>query len=416
MASIPGVQLSLTGASGSQAALVPKAGWLCYVFPRGAWASADSSGSLITFDTTAIASRFAVNDWIQVGLATANLRKVSAVGGNSISVSGAAITVTEDNRVFLIGSTQPSTSGGSATYIIPATTIRHRDDDSSDRYTNSLVTTNSDGLIQFYAPHGLYDVLIQDANQTNQGYIADLPIGVAEGVSTSLASVFGATVTINAAFGVTGWATFGQTVTMNANMGVTGWATFGATVTMNANAGVSGTFMVGNTLTAHAAFGVTGWATFGQTVTLSGALGVTGTGIFGATVTVTGQVVGSSDISARRLRVTQGTAFGAADAGVSLSSEWGTAPAFSMSGKDQAGRISIVTGSTPSASPTVTFTYKDGAWPTAPIPIVCRGDAIAPTTAYWSISTFGTTAFTVAFVGTPVASSTYWLYYHTMGR
>src|SRR3990167_173576 len=281
MASVPGVQFSITGTTGSQAALSAKSGYFAYVFPRGAWASQDSTGTLITFDSADIASRFAADDWIQVGLATGNLRKVNAVGGNSLSVQGAAVTVTEDNRVFLIGSTQPSTSGGSATYTIPATIIRHRDDDTSDRYTNSMLTSDSDGLIRFYATQGIYDTLIQDGNQGNQGYIADLPVGTVEGVSTVLWAVFGATVTINAALGVTGTIT-ANTVTVNRALGVTGWATFGQTVTMNANAGVTGTFTVGSTLTAHAAFGTTGWATFGSTVTMSSALGVTGTVMLGA--------------------------------------------------------------------------------------------------------------------------------------
>lgn len=281
MGSIPGVQLSLTGASGSTNLLSPKSGWFAYVFPRGAWADQDSSGTLITFGSSAQASRFAANDWIQVGISTANIRKVSAVGGNSLSVSGSAVTVSEDNRIFLIGQTQPSTNGGSATYTIPATVMRHRDDDSSDRYTNSLITSNADGLIQFYATPGIYDVLIQDGNRSAQGYIADLPVGVAEAVSTSYASVFGATVTINAAFGVTGWSTFGQTATFNAAIGVTGWATFGSTVTMNANAGVTGTLVVG------------GRASFGNSLSLNGALGVTGAVTLGASGVIGGLSVTS---------------------------------------------------------------------------------------------------------------------------
>src|SRR3990167_6519324 len=249
MASIPGAQFSITGASGSTGLLGPRSGYFCYVFPRGGWAAQDSTGTVVTFDTAAIASRFAALDWIQVGTATANISRVNAVGGNSLSVQGSAVTVSEDNRVFLIGQTQPSTSGGSATYTIPATVIRRRDDDSSDRFTNSMVTSNSDGLIAFYGPHGIYDVLIQDGNRSAQGYIADLPVGMTEGVSTALASVFGATVTINAALGITGWATFGQTATFNGAAGFTGWATFGASVTMNANAGVTGTFAIGGTAT-----------------------------------------------------------------------------------------------------------------------------------------------------------------------
>lgn len=220
MASIPGFQVSITGASGSMGALSPKSSWRAYILPRGGYASQDSTGTLITFDTAAVASRFAVNNWIQRGLATADIRQVSAVGGNSISVSGAALTVTENDRIFLVGSTQPTVSGGSATYTVPATRIFQRDDDTSDLYTNSMITSNSDGLIQGFASTNFYDAIIQDGNRSNQGSIIDLTVGAVDGISTSNASVFGATVTFNAQ------TVFGHTVTINANLliGSTGTA------------------------------------------------------------------------------------------------------------------------------------------------------------------------------------------------
>ena len=270
MAAIPGIRFDITGASGSQGLLTPKSGWRCYVLPRGGYASQDSTGTLLTFDSAAIAGRFAALDWIQAGLSAANIRQVAAVGGNSLSVSGAALTVAENDRIFIIGSTEPTISGGSVTYSTPATTVRQRDDDGSDLYTNSMITTNADGLVQFFSTPAVYDCVIQDGNRALQGSLIDVPVGVAEGLSTSQASVFGATVTINAALGITGWATFGQTVTMNAALGVTGWATFGATVTMNANAGITGTLAVG------------GRASFGNSASIDGALGITGTLTLGA--------------------------------------------------------------------------------------------------------------------------------------
>src|SRR3972149_11344397 len=142
MASIPGSRFDITGASGSQGLLSPKNSWRAYVFPRGGHASQDSTGTLITFDSASVASRFAALNWIQVGLSADNIRQVSAVGGNSLSVSGAALTVSENNRIFLIGNTQPTVSGGSATYLVPQSIVRQRDDDSADLYTNSMVTSN----------------------------------------------------------------------------------------------------------------------------------------------------------------------------------------------------------------------------------------------------------------------------------
>lgn len=215
MASIPGFRFDITGASGSQGLLGPKDSWRAYILPRGGYAKQDSSGTLITFDSASVASRFAANDWIQAGLSIDNIRKVSAVGGNSLSVAGSALTVSENDRIFLIGSTQPTTIGSSATYRTPASVIRERDDDGADRYTNSMITSDSNGLIQGFAEANLYDVIIQDGNQTNQGSIVNLAVGVAEGVSATQTAVFGATVTMHGALGVTG--TVGISTTLNAH-------------------------------------------------------------------------------------------------------------------------------------------------------------------------------------------------------
>ena len=366
MAAIPGIRFDITGASGSQGLLTPKSGWRCYVFPRGGFASQNSTGTLLTFDSAAIAGRFAALDWIQAGLSAANIRQVSAVAGNSLSVSGAALTISENDRIFIIGSTEPTISGGSVTYSTPSTTVRQRDDDGSDLYANSMITTNADGLVQFFSLPAVYDCVIQDGNRALQGSLIDVPVGVAEGVSTSQASVFGATVTINAAFGITGWATFGQTVTMNAALGVTGWATFGATVTMNAAVGVTGWATFGSTVTMNANAGVTGTFT-GRTVTVNAALGVTGWATFGSTITIggvlgiTGVIAGQSDISARY--------FGISTTGLSTSNVsfpiggWGSTATLSISenSKPQAGQLSVIVGgATYGQNPRMQFTYPDG--------------------------------------------------------
>jgi hypothetical protein len=107
-----------------------------------------------------------------------------------------------------------------------------------------MITTNSDGLVQGYAVPAMYDVIVQDGNQSNQGFIADLEVGTVEGVSVTDWAFFGSTVTMHAALGVTGWATFGSSVTMNAALGVTGTATFGSTVTITATLGVTGTALI----------------------------------------------------------------------------------------------------------------------------------------------------------------------------
>lgn len=290
MGSIPGVRFDITGASGSQGLLSPMSGWFCYVFPRGGFASQDSTGTLITFDSASVASRFAANNWIQVGTDTSKIRKVSGVGGNSISVSGSAVTVATNDRVLIIGNTQPTVVGGSATYITPQSLIYQRDDDGSTLYSNSMVTTDSNGGVQFFGGPALFDCMIQDSRQSAQGLLADLPVGAVEGISTSMVSVFGATATFNAAIGVTGWATFGATVTINAALGVTGTVVAGSTLTANANFGVTGTALFGKTVTVNGALGVTGWGTFGASVTIAGALGLTGTLAVGSTSTFSANI------------------------------------------------------------------------------------------------------------------------------
>ena len=230
MASIPGVRFDITGASGSQGLLSPKSSWRAYILPRGGYASQDSTGTLLTFDSASVASRFAVNNWIQAGLLVANIRQVSAVEGNSFSVSGAALTVNENDRIFLIGNTQPTVTGGSATYTIPDSIVRQRDDDGATLFTNSMITSNANGLIQFFSETTIYDCIIQDGNQSNQGSIVDIPVGTVGGVSTDLGGIFGTTVTLHAALGVTGWATFGSSVTIHGALGVTGTIVSGATL------------------------------------------------------------------------------------------------------------------------------------------------------------------------------------------
>jgi hypothetical protein len=243
--------------------------------PRGGYAKQDGTSSPIVLDSANVASRFAANDWVQVGLSTDNIRKVSSVGGNSIAYAGDNVTVSENDRVFLVGATQPTVTGGSATYTVPATTVRERDDDAADAYTNSMITSDSNGMVQGFAEPNYYDCIIQDGDQANQASVIDLPLGAVGGISTGNAAVFGATVTINGALGVTGWAFFGASVTMHAALGVTGTVAIGSTTTLHAALGVTGHALFGVTATVNGALGVTGLVTTGDSATIGGALTVT---------------------------------------------------------------------------------------------------------------------------------------------
>ena len=330
MSSISGFQFNITGASGTQGFLAPQSGWRVYILPRGATTKQAASGTLLTFNSASEASRFAVNNWIQVGTDTSQIRQVSAVGGNSIAISGSNITAALNARVFLIGNTQPTVTGGSATYTVPNTTVYSSDDDAGSFYTNSMLTSDSNGLVQGWAAPNFYDAMVQDGNRTNQLGIIDLTVGAVEGISLGGNAIVGGTLTVNGALGVTGWATFGSTVTMNANAGVTGTLVVGSSMyvvgivslanTLSVDnlatfySGISasgGASLFGNTVTANAALGVTGWATFGASVTVTGALGVTGTAKFGATVTMNANAgVTGTLIVGQTVTTTAGASFG----------------------------------------------------------------------------------------------------------
>lgn len=177
MSAINGFAGSVTGQSGSTNALEGKSGWYIYVLPRGAYASAASTGTLITFDGTDESSRYTANHWIQVGTDTGKIRQVTGAAGGSIGVN-TAVTVSQNDRILVIGATQPTVTGGSASYQ-PNTTIYPRDDDAATPVTDSRLTTDSQGNYQFFAADALYDLLGQDSNRSNQGILVDVPVGLA---------------------------------------------------------------------------------------------------------------------------------------------------------------------------------------------------------------------------------------------
>jgi hypothetical protein len=236
MSAIPGVRFDITGASGSQGLLSPKDSWRTYVFPRGGYASQSSTGAQVTFDSASVASRFAVNNWVQGGLLTGNIRQVMGVGGNSITLNS-ALTVATNDRIFLIGNTQPTVNGGSATYTTPDTLIRQRDDDGATLYTNSMVTSDTNGGVQWFAGAGVYDCMVQDGNGANQGAIYDLPVGI----SADYPVTFGVTVTMHGGLSVDG------------SLGVTGSLVIGGSASFHGISSTSAMLMRGPDQIRHAA-------------------------------------------------------------------------------------------------------------------------------------------------------------------
>lgn len=126
-----------------------------------------------------------------------------------------------------------------------------------------------------------------------------------------------------------------------------------------------------------------------------------------STVSTTG---GLTDTSAatktKRPYFNQGTPLVNGD-GV-LSAGWGTSPSVTVSGYDPNFAVVVSSGTgSPTGNPTVTVTFKDGAWLDGnPVCQATRGDGNTPATAYW-INASTTTQVVLSFIGTPATSSNY---------
>ena len=146
-----------------------------------------------------------------------------------------------------------------------------------------------------------------------------------------------------------------------------------------------------------------------------------------ASPTFTGTIIlaGSQNTgqeSARRFDAHQGTTLVTTD--YVLSAGWGTTPTFAaVRGTDNGATFTIVAKATVGANPTVTLTFKNGAWVNgAPIVVCGRTDVTAATGAPAAAvanefvpTTVSTTQIIFTFNGTPVANSTYGCSFICMG-
>ena len=192
MSSLLGYAGNISGTTGATNVLEPKSSWKVYIFPQGAHATASSTGTVITLGSTEAASRLTTGHWVQVGTDPANVRRISAVApspqGNTVVVTS-AVTVAANERIYLIGATQPTVSGSSVTYQ-PNTTIYPVDEsENATPITESRITTDSNGLFQFWPlTAGFYDAMIQDSRNENQGSLIDINIGL---VASPLVPILG---------------------------------------------------------------------------------------------------------------------------------------------------------------------------------------------------------------------------------
>jgi parallel beta-helix repeat protein len=117
----------------------------------------------------------------------------------------------------------------------------------------------------------------------------------------------------------------------------------------------------------------------------------------------------------KRLKTDFGTALAAGD--FALHANWGNAATVgTVRGTDQFFSFVVTSaGAGQGASPTLTLTYHDGTWTTAP-PVTCnRQDFTSQPTVTFSVNDTSATVLILTFNGTPVAAETYKLVCHVGG-
>lgn len=111
-------------------------------------------------------------------------------------------------------------------------------------------------------------------------------------------------------------------------------------------------------------------------------------------------------IDTKRISSTRGTAHATNGSDYALSAGWGNTAtaAVAVGSNDSRFQIGVTAAGTgQGANPTITLTFKDGAWPAAPFALVCRvsgGNQLAVPVHV----TTTTTTLVVTFQGTPAAN------------
>lgn len=123
------------------------------------------------------------------------------------------------------------------------------------------------------------------------------------------------------------------------------------------------------------------------------------------------------DLLTKRFKPKGGTAIATTD--WALGAGWGAnAMVSAVSGNDQRGTVTVTTSAldTPGANPTLTLTFKDGTWTTAPFAVANLGTTGTGLTGAVEVNTTATT-LVLEYVGTPTAlvSNTYVFHYHVIG-
>jgi len=120
-------------------------------------------------------------------------------------------------------------------------------------------------------------------------------------------------------------------------------------------------------------------------------------------------------INVKRCIDTRSTVHVAGD--YALHANWGTTASIAVTARpnDSRGQVVVTSAGTgQGANPTIILTFKDGAYPFAPV-AVCQRGAGAQLDDVDLTVTCSTTAMTITFRGTPVADETYTINYIVQG-
>jgi len=111
---------------------------------------------------------------------------------------------------------------------------------------------------------------------------------------------------------------------------------------------------------------------------------------------------GTERVNFSRLRTSGPTAHTTGNDAASAG--WGSTASITIEGTcyDARGRVTVsCSGTGIAANPTLTLTFANGAWPTAPFVTCSRGDSWTTNTGAWRVTNVTTTTVEFTFVGTP---------------
>lgn len=317
-------------------------------------------------------------------------RSVSSITATNVTVGGAGFSdVADDSR--LTDTTLPTI---------------YNDAVGNETKSNPL-TTDSAGEAFCWVVGGKYDVLVSGGGATTKLYTDQTAVGgeskrstIYSGTAWQLDSLRALAATDEAL--VISENSDGADLFKVMGDGEIIAGAAGATHTL------TGSLSVSTSIAATTSVAATTAITAGTTITA-------GTGITSTTGNITAT---AGDVDCRRLVANNGTALAAGD--FAISAGWGNTGSLAVTStaKDQRGGFGVTAGGAGiAADPTVVLTFKDGVFPEIPVGIICKAEisGVAPTTAYWVVTSTTTGTITFTFIGLPVSGSTYSARYVVIG-